>query len=223
MENEKPYESWLQVSNPSYWIENLMMIIAAWPWKSAGFRNRIRRNHALLVMGPIPEEPRDHDGPEEILSRNHDRKNEDSALHEARHAEGSHSRRNWSGKVLQVWMKNPQPASHKEAPLLRTLLTSSRHPAKRLLLFYRYMLPHVTTEAYSWADPENQNSGFKTGVENCFSLIDDGMFAFFFTAFISNGSYFRPVCRFILWGLFDRYMLGIKRYWRVDTQKTLVQ
>ena len=28
------------------------------------------------------------------------------------------------------------------------------------------MLPCVTSEAYSWADPENANSGFKTGVEN---------------------------------------------------------
>ena len=28
------------------------------------------------------------------------------------------------------------------------------------------MLPHVTTEAYSWADPENEDFGFKTGVEN---------------------------------------------------------
>jgi len=32
-----------------------------------------------------------------------------------------------------------------------------------VMLFYRYMLPCVTTEAYSWADPENRNSGFKTG------------------------------------------------------------
>ena len=35
-----------------------------------------------------------------------------------------------------------------------------------VMLFYRYMLPHVTTEAYSWADPENEDSGFKTGVKN---------------------------------------------------------
>ena len=34
------------------------------------------------------------------------------------------------------------------------------------MLFYRYMLPCVTTEVYSWADPENDDSGFKTGVEN---------------------------------------------------------
>ena len=27
-------------------------------------------------MWPVPEEPRSHDDPEEILSRNHDRKNE---------------------------------------------------------------------------------------------------------------------------------------------------
>jgi len=47
----------------------------------------------------------------------------------------------------------------------------------RLLLFYKYMLPHFTAEAYSWADPENDDSGFKTGVENCFSLIKDGVFA----------------------------------------------
>ena len=31
------------------------------------------------------------------------------------------------------------------------------------MLFYRYMLPFFTTEAYSWADPENDDSGFKTG------------------------------------------------------------
>ena len=38
-----------------------------------------------------------------------------------------------------------------------------------VMLFYRYMLPHFTTEVYSWADPENEDSGFKTGVENGFS------------------------------------------------------
>jgi len=31
------------------------------------------------------------------------------------------------------------------------------------MLFYRYMLPHVTMEVYSWADPENEDFGFKTG------------------------------------------------------------
>ena len=31
------------------------------------------------------------------------------------------------------------------------------------MLFYRYMLPYFTTEVYSWADPENDDSGFKTG------------------------------------------------------------
>ena len=34
------------------------------------------------------------------------------------------------------------------------------------MLFYRYMLPSFTSEVYSWADPENDDSGFKTGVEN---------------------------------------------------------
>ena len=34
---------------------------------------------------------------------------------------------------------------------------------ERLLLFYRYMLPSFTTEVYSWADPENDDSGFKSG------------------------------------------------------------
>ena len=34
------------------------------------------------------------------------------------------------------------------------------------MLFYRYMLPYVTSEAYSWADPVERNFGFKTGVEN---------------------------------------------------------
>ena len=54
-----------------------------------------------------------------------------------------------------------------------------QHPVEWLLLFYRYMLPYFTSEAYSWADPENRNSGFKTGAENCFSLIDDGVFHVF--------------------------------------------
>ena len=34
------------------------------------------------------------------------------------------------------------------------------------MLFYRYMLPCVTSEAYSWADPENCIFDFKIGVEN---------------------------------------------------------
>ena len=58
--------------------------------------------------------------------------------------------------------------SHQGTPLSGTLRTITRHPTKRLLLFYRYMLPSFTSETYSWADPENANSGFKTGVENCF-------------------------------------------------------
>ena len=62
--------------------------------KVVRFRNHIHRNHVLLVMEPIPEEPRGYDDPEKILSRNHDRKDEDSALHEARHAEGNHPRKN---------------------------------------------------------------------------------------------------------------------------------
>ena len=35
-----------------------------------------------------------------------------------------------------------------------------------VMLFYRYMLPCVTTEAYSWADPVEAIFGFKTGVKN---------------------------------------------------------
>ena len=35
-----------------------------------------------------------------------------------------------------------------------------------VMLFYRYMLPSVTAEAYSWADPAEAFFGFKTGVEN---------------------------------------------------------
>jgi len=34
------------------------------------------------------------------------------------------------------------------------------------MLFYRYMLPCVTSEAYSWVDPTEAVFGFKTGVEN---------------------------------------------------------
>ena len=45
--------------------------------KVVRFRNHIHRNHVLLVMKPIPEEPRGYDDPEKILSRNHDRKDED--------------------------------------------------------------------------------------------------------------------------------------------------
>jgi len=28
------------------------------------------------------------------------------------------------------------------------------------------MLPYFTVEAYSWADPENEDFGFKAGVKN---------------------------------------------------------
>jgi len=46
---------------------------------------------------------------------------------------------------------------------------STAHPSvlgRLVMLFYRYMLPHFTSEAYSWADPENrifwfQNRGGK--------------------------------------------------------------
>ena len=144
-------------------------------------------------------------------------------LSETRHAEGNHPRKNWSRKILQVNGESIAGFSPGNF-LLRTPLTIPRHPAKRLLLFYRYMLPHVTSEVYSWADPVEAFFGFKTGVENCFFCLSMMVCSrSFFTSFISNGSYFRPVCRFILWGLFDRYLLGINRYWRVDTQKTLVQ
>ena len=46
------------------------------------------------------------------------------------------------------------------------------------MLFYRYMLPCVTAEAYSWADPAEAFFGFKTGVENGlsrFSLLFSGI------------------------------------------------
>ena len=45
-----------------------------------------------------------------------------------------------------------------------------------VVLFYRYMLPHFTTEAYSWADPVERDSGFKTGVKNgLFSSFDESI------------------------------------------------
>ena len=39
-------------------------------------------------------------------------------------------------------------------------------PKRLVMLFYRYMLPCVTSEVYSWADPENADFGFKTGQKN---------------------------------------------------------
>ena len=50
--------------------------------------------------------------------------------------------------------------------MIQTTLARPSVLVERLLLFYRYMLPSFTTEVYSWADPENDNSGFKTGVKN---------------------------------------------------------
>ena len=39
-------------------------------------------------------------------------------------------------------------------------------PKRLVMLFYRYMLPCVTSEVYSWADPAEAIFGFKSGQEN---------------------------------------------------------
>ena len=178
MENEKSYESWPQVSNPSYWIESLMRILPndherSWDSEtiSAGttcflsWDLFLRNQEVMIVLR--------RSYPGTIIARMR-------ILSETRHAEGNHPRKNWSRKILQVNGESIAGFSPGNF-LLRTPLTIPRHPAKRLLLFYRYMLPHVTSEVYSWADPVEAFFGFKTGVENCFFLlIDDGVFAFFF-------------------------------------------
>ena len=53
-----------------------------------------------------------------------------------------------------------------EEPVIQATSARPSVSVGLVMLFYRYMLPHVTSEVYSWADPENANSGFKTGVEN---------------------------------------------------------
>ena len=50
--------------------------------------------------------------------------------------------------------------------MIESLSDHTSSLVERLLLFYRYMLPCVTAEAYSWADPENEDFGFKSGQEN---------------------------------------------------------
>jgi len=55
------------------------------------------------------------------------------------------------------------------------------------MLFYRYMLPHVTTEAYSWADPAEAFFGFKTGVKNRLSSLTN-LFTWTFSTGLSCGN-----------------------------------
>ena len=47
--------------------------------------------------------------------------------------------------------------------MIESTFCSSFGTGRLVMLFYRYMLPYFTAEAYSWADPENEDSGFKTG------------------------------------------------------------
>ena len=53
-----------------------------------------------------------------------------------------------------------------ETPLSSCSATCPSVLGRLVMLFYRYMLPHVTTEAYSWANPAEAFFGFKTGVKN---------------------------------------------------------
>ena len=50
--------------------------------------------------------------------------------------------------------------------MIESTFCSSFGTGRLVMLFYRYMLPYFTTEAYSWADPAEAFFGFKTGVEN---------------------------------------------------------
>jgi len=61
----------------------------------------------------------------------------------------------WSSPLLVEWSRLLRPLGARPSVLM-----------ERLLLFYRYMLPSFTSEAYSWADPVERVFGFKTGVEN---------------------------------------------------------
>ena len=54
---------------------------------------------------------------------------------------------------------------------MKPLLARPSSLEEWLLLFYRYMLPHVTSEAYSWADPSERIFGFKTGENSVLSRL----------------------------------------------------
>ena len=56
------------------------------------------------------------------------------------------------------------------------------------MLFYRYMLPYFTSEAYSWADPENEDFGFKTGEIFGLSTVICLWTSFFMTGMYLNNS-----------------------------------
>jgi len=74
----------------------------------------------------------------------------------------------WTESFLNL--KNSEnPCSEGKAAEMPLSSCSTARPSvlrRLVMLFYRYMLPHVTTEVYSWADPVEAFFGFKTGVEN---------------------------------------------------------